>query len=89
MLFENVPKGVIPAHDHCFHNRKELEASQICGCCYCLSIFKPNEIHEWLDHEAPGTAFCPKCSIDAVIGDKSGFPITEKFLKQMNEHWFK
>ena len=28
------------------------------------------------------------CCIDSVIGDKSGFPITEEFLKTMRDYWF-
>jgi hypothetical protein len=34
-------------------------------------------------------AICPHCSIDAVIGSKSGLPINDpEFLKAMNEYWF-
>lgn len=31
---------------------------------------------------------CPHCQIDSVIGDASGLPITNEFLKQMHEKWF-
>jgi len=34
------------------------------------------------------TAICPRCSIDSVIGDASGLPVTKEFLKEMNKHWF-
>jgi hypothetical protein len=34
------------------------------------------------------TALCPKCGIDAVIGSKSGYPMTQEFLQAMEKHWF-
>ena len=35
-----------------------------------------------------GTALCPNCGTDAVIGDRSGYPIEPSFLTRMNEAWF-
>ena len=35
-----------------------------------------------------GRALCPSCGIDSVIGDASGFPITEEFLVAMEARWF-
>ena len=35
-----------------------------------------------------GTAVCPYCGIDAVIGESSGYPITAEFLKRMRKRWF-
>lgn len=75
------------AHDHSSKNKAELEESTQCGCFYCLAIFDPLEIEEWIDNEK--TAFCPKCHIDSVIGDKSGFPIIIEFLEKMHKYWFK
>ena len=79
------------AHKHCSNNKKELSESSICGCFYCMQIFKSNEIEEWIDEDSPKgqTALCPKCGIDSVIGDKSTFPINnEIFLKEMYSYWF-
>jgi hypothetical protein len=80
----------ILAHKHSIYHREEILRSTICGCFYCLAIFPPNEITEWIDvRDGQGTtAMCPYCDIDSVIGDASGFPITKAFLKEMNEHWF-
>jgi hypothetical protein len=94
-----MPPDVRNAHDHCTRNAIELKESSVCGCFYCLAIFKPEEIEEWLverdgssdlapDPAQNSTAFCPKCSIDSVIGSASGFPITEQFLKTMKTYWF-
>jgi hypothetical protein len=64
--------------------------SERCGCFYCLRIFGPGEITEWID-EVDGigtTAMCPHCGIDSVIGSRSGYPITREFLGAMQKHWF-
>jgi hypothetical protein len=77
---------VTAAHKHCGAHRGELEASESCGCFYCLAIFSPQDIEEWVDEDS--TALCPKCGIDSVIGAASGFPIVRGFLEQMHRRWF-
>jgi len=74
------------AHNHSSHHRGEILASDRCGCFYCLMIFPPTAILEWLDFEP--TAQCPGCGIDSVIGSKSGYPITPEFLARMYDYWF-
>ena len=79
---------------HRFSNnlKPELEKDIKCGCFYCLTIFEPSEIEEWIIADNPcdkrGTAICPHCGIDSVIGESSGFPITTEFLLKMKKHWF-
>lgn len=77
----------IAAHKHCTRHRREIEGSEICGCFFCLAIFSPQSITMWLN-EGDGTAMCPECGIDSVIGSASGYPITHEFLTRMNRHWF-
>lgn len=77
---------ILEAHKHSIRHRQEIEASQKCGCFFCMEIYGPDAITEWVDDA--NTALCPKCSIDSVIGDASGFPIDTDFLKRMNQHWF-
>ena len=80
------------AHDFSSQHRTELEKDRICGCFYCMEIYSPKEIKEWVSGDADwtktDTALCPKCGVDAVIGESSGYPITKEFLKEMNEYWF-
>ena len=78
------------AHRHSIHNRDEILTSERCGCFYCGAIFPPMEIEDWVDEqgEIGLTALCPRCGIDAVIGSKSGYPITIDFFGMMKEHWF-
>lgn len=78
---------VIAAYAHTSHHRREIMASEVCGCFYCGKIFPPSEIEMWLN-EADGTAMCPYCAIDSVIGSASGLPITDTFLWAMHAHWF-
>ena len=79
---------LIAAHKHCFRQEREVMESAICGCFYCLETFPPTEIEDWAD-DGPPTALCPRCGIDSVIGDASGFPVVDKaFLGDMNMYWF-
>ncbi len=75
------------AHKASFKNNDALAKSSKCGCFYCLETFTPDEINCMIDFGA--TALCPKCRIDSVLGDASGYPITEAFLTEMKQHWFK
>lgn len=77
---------IITAHEKCSYHRAEIEASQRCGCFYCLYVFPPLEIEEWIDGQQ--TALCPRCGIDSVIAEASGLPLTEEFLKEMERYWF-
>ena len=78
------------AHTHCIRNRKEILASELCGCFYCCGIFSSHDVHDFLDErEGPSlTAQCPRCGIDSVIGSASGFPVTPAFLLAMRVRWF-
>ena len=85
------PEEIRNAHFHSSNHRREIESSDICGCFFCCTIFKPSEIKEWVDVNDEGIgqcAICPHCGIDSVIGSLSGFPIKEEFLKEMNKYWF-
>jgi len=75
------------AHKHSIRHRQELERSAVCGCFYCGETFAPSEITDWCDDK--GTALCPTCGIDSIIGSASGYPVSEKrFLRSMHERWF-
>ena len=79
------------AHKHSAEHREEILRSEKCGCFHCKKVFSPADIQEWVDYDDKGigqTALCPICGIDAVFGDKSGFPISGKFLGAMKRFWF-
>ena len=89
---------LLAAHRHTTDNRAELEASRLCGCCSCLEIFPTEEIVAWSgldtssfddpDAASAGTALCPRCGSEGLIGDRSGFPVSPDFLNRMNQAWF-
>lgn len=83
---------VVAAHHFSSNHKPELEKDHVRGCFYCMEIFDPAEIEEWIICDNPcdrrGTAICPKCGIDSVIGESSGFPITKEFLMAMHTYWF-
>lgn len=75
------------AHEYSINHRKELEQDTLCGCFHCLRIFHPKEITDWIE-DTSGTAECPYCGIDSIIGSYSGYPITHDFLHKMYKFWF-
>ena len=77
---------LVQAHDACYINRKDILLSDLCGCCYCVQVYAPTEITEWVDKKQ--TALCPKCGIDAVLPYWSNSSFMHRFLKRMNTHWF-
>lgn len=84
---ENEMYDCVKAHQFCMNHKEKLIKDKQCGCFYCGKIFSPQEIYSWIEDEK-GTAVCPYCGIDAIIGESSGFPISEAFLDEMYHHWF-
>jgi hypothetical protein len=77
------------AHQASSRHRAEIQKSKLCGCFHCRKLFPPSEIREWIDEgNGAETALCPRCGIDSVIGDASGYELTESFLSAMQKHWF-
>lgn len=85
MSFEDVDPRLQKIHDLSDHHRESILSSNECGCFSCLRRFEPQKIKEWIRSE--GTAMCPYCGIDAVLGDKD-VEITDALLKEMWEAWF-
>ena len=80
-------KDYIKAHKYSINHKEKLQQDEICGCFRCLNIFNPSEITEWIP-DKKGTAVCPYCGIDSIIGESSGYPINKEFLEKMNKYWF-
>lgn len=89
---KKIDEDIIKAHSHCNYNRVEIERSETCGCFYCLRVYTPDKVDEWLGEisrdKNEQTALCPFCDIDSVVGSASGFPITPVFLQRMKAYWF-
>ncbi len=88
---------LLAAYHYLSKNWTQVQGSKSCGCCNCLEIFPPEAIVGWTgldtsNFEDPKaiekqTAMCPRCGSEAVLGDKSGYPISQHFLVRMNEAW--
>ena len=74
-----------------FENWDSVKASRTCGCYYCCSIFPSEEVTDadWTPDLHGRTVLCPRCGIDAVIGDASGIPIREDVLEELYEEKFR
>lgn len=64
-------------------NKYTILNSKFVGCYHCLKHYASSEISNFVENDK--IAICNHCGVDAVIGDKSGHPVTdEKFLQQMH-----
>ena len=89
---------LLAAFHYTSKNWAQIQASRVCGCCSCMQVFPADEIIAWTGLEMDNfddpaavdkqTALCPRCGGEAVLGDKSGYPINPQFLCRMNEAWF-
>ena len=74
----------------CFHCRRIFSPEEITQWGRMKRPADPNrhgKTDRWL-YDEEDTAFCPYCGVDAVLGESSGYPITEEFLTAMNRTWF-
>lgn len=78
-------KEMRKAHKFTHSNLWYLSENQTCRCIYCLEEFESNEID---DYTLDDTALCPRCGIDAVIGEKSGCIITKEEAEEFYEFFF-
>lgn len=74
------------AHTLCSNHRETLINAESCGCFYCLEIYSPKEISEWIDQDQ--TALCEKCGIDSVLPESDQYDLSREFLEKMHEYWF-
>jgi len=75
----------VKAHTHSSRHRDSLSRSERCGCFYCLSEYKPEEIKEWTDEGT--TALCLHCGVDSVIGS-ADVEFDRTLLENMHKYWF-
>ena len=72
-------------HTRCSNKRGALLDSRQCGCFFCLKIYDPVNITNWLNDE---TALCPYCNVDAVIPESDDYLLEDSLLLAMKEYWF-
>jgi len=77
---------IVTAHQESFKNKEKLKVSAQCGCFYCLKIFSPEFIKQYVDDNQ--TALCPHCGIDSILPESSQYSLAIDFLEKMRNHWF-
>lgn len=74
-------------HDKSIHHKQAVLESPLCGCFYCLRIYAPSEIKEWVARDDERTAICPHCGIDSVL-PSIAVDLRPELLKAMQSRWF-
>ena len=78
---------LIKAHEATSENAYKLFVNQECVCVYCKNRFPSNRIVD-LCINGGLSALCPHCGIDAVIGEISGYDLSDLFIEAMHEFFF-
>lgn len=81
-------RSLVQARKHSVNNRTEVLESRQCGCFHCGARFSPGAITTWLKDSRDHTASCPECDMDAVLGDASGYHLSDEFLAAMQARWY-
>ena len=79
-------KALRQIHNHSFKNQEEISKSLICYCFHCKRASASSQITKWVDDGE--TATCPRCGIDSMIGDASGYEMTGPLMEEMHTFWF-
>lgn len=86
-------ESIKKAYSFTFCNEESILGSKVCTCFYCGHQFDPSkeEDLDWIE-EPNGkdrTLMCPACLCDCIVGDASGFPVTDHdFIQACTEEWF-
>lgn len=68
-------------HKHSFKNKEELQKSNKCACFHCFTVFSVEDIDMYLsEKDGKQTALCPYCLCDTLIGDASGYELTDELV---------
>lgn len=90
-----IDRSLDSIHRFCTRNRELVAKSTLCGCFYCLAIFRPDEVIDWVDWPENATnqlaegvaALCPRCGIDSVL-PMPPVEVTPPLLAEMKTEWF-
>ena len=68
-------------HKHSSKNKFEILNSHKCACFHCFRIYDSTDVETFLkDNDGEETALCPVCTTDTIIGDASGFNLTDELI---------
>lgn len=69
-----------------FKNKSLVQGSKSVGCYHCGKVFEPKEVTLYTDGDQ--TCLCPHCGVDSLIGDMTGFPVTESSMQDAHSYLF-
>ena len=74
-------KALSVIHKHSFNNKFEILNSHKCACFHCFRIYDSADV-DTFSKETDGqeTALCPLCISNTIIGDASGFNLTDELI---------
>jgi hypothetical protein len=76
-------------HKHSLKNKFEVLNSKKCACFHCFRIYDPIDIDTYLqENDGQETALCPLCITDTIIGDASGFNLTDEMIDALACEYF-
>jgi len=77
-------------HDACTFNQFYVFNSVMCGCFYCHEIYSAKAVVTFVRTKEgmPKTAVCPRCKVDCVLPDASGYPVEKSFIQIQGGYWF-
>ncbi len=67
---------------HTKNNEIEILRSKKCGCIFCGQILDARKINNWSNDSNVSSAICPKCGMNLVLGDASGYKIDKESVLQ-------
>jgi hypothetical protein len=71
-------------HKHSFKNKIEVQYSRKCACFHCFLLYDASEVDTFLkENDGEETALCPVCITDTIIGDASGFNLTDELIDEL------
>lgn len=77
-------------HKHSFKNKEEVLNSAKCACFHCFRIYGPDEIDTFFtEKDGRETVLCPYCLVDTVIGDASGYELTDELIDAMASYYLR
>lgn len=79
---------LLKIHKLSSNHQELLMKEDICGCFYCVSIFNPKLITDWIEDDNDLTAICPYCGIDSIIPKHYGYQLNKELLEEMREYFF-
>lgn len=80
-----LPKKYADILAHTKNNEIEILNSTTAYCLFCRDHFSAREISDWaMDEQGNNNAICPKCGMDAIVGDASGYSFDHDELREVN-----